>query len=421
MLAAVETFLDGVGVDPAASVLFLALRSDSTADGLRSGRPVSRWHPGSKHRRALPASDVVVACPRIIHSMAADFLPMCRSLLDRSPSARWFFFPTAGATPAIDLRRPPFSLRLGQVLTNVPPEAAESTLAMSRADLAENLERAPFLRSIVGGGRAVSYDRRSIVTEPRWRDRPVPARIPRLVHLVWVGPRPVPSYVHDQVARWRAALADVPAWSVRLWTNADLVEDDFDAKVLRAVQAAPGGAQKADIVRYWIVRRRGGFVFDVDIEPLHSLEPLLQELRWAPALGCHYERFDPAKRRLSNGMFAAEPRHPWIERAAELSLRPCTAPKDVDACTGPGCLGAALRPLDDDMVLLPTAYFFPTHWSKPRQPYDRHEHYGVHHWSSETEYWQRHGGRWTPWWQDAGTEKEGAQKGDDERRGENGE
>lgn len=92
--------------------------------------------------------------------------------------------------------------------------------------------------------------------------------IPRVVHVVWIGPDPFP---HE--AYLRSWAAHNPAWQVRLWTDANrpllVNEEIYDLVPVRSCQA--------DLLRLEILWRYGGFYADADCECLRPLDPLVED------------------------------------------------------------------------------------------------------------------------------------------------
>jgi hypothetical protein len=104
-------------------------------------------------------------------------------------------------------------------------------------------------------------------------EAPMPTSVPRLVHRYWTG-GPPPDYVGDFEAAWRRLH---PAWDVHTWGDREL-----PSKVVAWLDGLESFVRPPDIprhranaVRYWLLWRHGGIWADCDLEPLRSLEPLL--------------------------------------------------------------------------------------------------------------------------------------------------
>lgn len=96
--------------------------------------------------------------------------------------------------------------------------------------------------------------------------------IPRVVHQIWLGPRPVPPPL---VARGAAFCRLHPGWTRVLWRDtvvAALLGEHKEAR--RAFAKANGWAAKSDVARYYILWKHGGVYADVDVDFVRSFEGL---------------------------------------------------------------------------------------------------------------------------------------------------
>lgn len=188
-------------------------------------------------------------------------------------------------------------------------------------------------------------------------------RIPREVHLIWVGDDSLPPVARKNLASWTAVLGS--GWQIRLWTNEDLTEQEFDSVVLKKISEAPHGVQKADILRYHILSRRGGWYFDLDFEPIQSIEPIALLLHQEELVLCHEE--DIVLDKISNGFFACTAGHPAIVRLAEAVLYQSLntnefSMADIVMHTGPEFFKRMLE--DVKSITLPRRLFYPIAFSE---------------------------------------------------------
>ncbi len=357
----------------------------------------------------LPAADLVLCKELAIHLEDAQFLDVLRNVARseckhvlvstdyaaRAPHATDFTAPYHWRR--VDVRLPPFMLR-------AHPPAHEWTdcgggmgyVLLSRAQLRAALETAPLYRPLTSRfdtTRVLEY------TGPLIAERDLapesadvsPARIPRLVHVMWIGDRPMPAYVLQHVNDWRRLLR-VPAaaplygseaskcaadgtWRVRLWRNEDLHEGEFPREVLARAAQARKPAQRVDLLRVFLLRKHGGFYMDADMRALQSLEPLLRRMPWASALACHFDPIDMDY--VTNSMLAATPEHEWMRAMCEEVMRAPLNTRELDHDTGPGATGRALH-ADMDVLVLPRAFFYPVSWRDPSAWYDARLSYGSH-------------------------------------------
>src|SRR5436190_16517529 len=96
--------------------------------------------------------------------------------------------------------------------------------------------------------------------------------IPRIIHRVWLGAEPMPEDFRRYGESWRR---HHPGWRMRLWTDEDLPE----LGDRRALERARHHAERANLVRYEVLRRFGGVYVDTDVECLRPIGPLLSGVR----------------------------------------------------------------------------------------------------------------------------------------------
>lgn len=195
--------------------------------------------------------------------------------------------------------------------------------------------------------------------------------IPRAVHQVWLGPRPVPLRWTEQ---WRFA-----GWEYRLWREEDI-------HLMR-----PGLANRAaydwylrsgcwhgasDVARVEILLRHGGVFADADAEPTRPWDA-------APFMGLGFfaahEVRDDEPGRVANGIIGAEAGHPVLARYAELiGLAPSLEPPW--RAVGGTLLTRAVAEAGDPSAILPEGAFYPVHHTgRLAAPADN---WAVQHWAT---------------------------------------
>lgn len=178
--------------------------------------------------------------------------------------------------------------------------------------------------------------------------------IPRLLHLVWVGPNPMPDFMVRNLDMWKKLM---PTWTFRLWTNNDIHNGEFPDNILVRIHESNTGVQKCDIMKYFIVEKYGGIYMDADVTPAASLEPIIQLNK--KLVLCH--DIDVTWGYMSVGFFAAVPHHPVLQRACkDLYVAPLNT-GEPHFHTGPGVMGRAFwdtPPTDEKYALLPYKFFY---------------------------------------------------------------
>ena len=96
--------------------------------------------------------------------------------------------------------------------------------------------------------------------------------IPKIIHHVWVGPKPFPDQEKKFVKSWKDLHKD---YDFMFWSDSNIHELDINKKCISAMQnAGTMYACKADIVRYIAVNSYGGFYIDTDVECYRPIDDI---------------------------------------------------------------------------------------------------------------------------------------------------
>src|SRR5580693_1311215 len=111
-------------------------------------------------------------------------------------------------------------------------------------------------------------------TRRRWRKM----RIPRTIHRVWLGEKPM----SESERRYGETFAHHhPRWTMRLWTEEDLSSLEIDRD---DIERARSPSELSNLVRYEVMHRFGGIYVDTDFECLRPLTPILRGVEAFTAL-----------------------------------------------------------------------------------------------------------------------------------------
>jgi len=91
--------------------------------------------------------------------------------------------------------------------------------------------------------------------------------IPKIIHQIWIGTKPPPTKMMNT---WREKHPD---YEYILWTEAEIAKRNLVFDSQRKIDSIRELCGKADVIRYEILWRYGGYYFDADsfcIEPLDS-------------------------------------------------------------------------------------------------------------------------------------------------------
>lgn len=178
-------------------------------------------------------------------------------------------------------------------------------------------------------------------------------KIPEILHMIWIGDNEAPDYFFDNLEKWRNLM---PNWDIKVWTNSDLTEDKIESSYLALINKSNIGAQKADLLRFYVVNKFGGYYVDSDILPLRNLSELNGEDK--DFIICHDLNIEWEY--IINAFFAATPNNPALNLIQERMYEVDFNRKDIHLTTGPARLGEAYFRFKEelDFMVLPYWYFY---------------------------------------------------------------
>jgi len=201
----------------------------------------------------------------------------------------------------------------------------------------------------------VSYvDRIAFVPEDYKYSENTGSSIPKLLHLIWVGPDRAPEFLRTIVEGWAKLM---PEWTIRIWTNADITTNEFPERAVELINSASKGVQKADIMKYFIIEKYGGVYIDIDVVPHKSLEPLVN-FKDAKLILCH--DLPLTWEYVNTNFIAAKPNHLVLKKACDMCYTTLINTDDIKLKTGPFLLGHALAKthIIEKSYLLPIKTFY---------------------------------------------------------------
>ena len=97
--------------------------------------------------------------------------------------------------------------------------------------------------------------------------------IPKILHYIWFGNKPLTSLAEECLASW---MKHMPEWQIMRWEESNF---DIAAAPVYVKQAyeARKYAFVSDYVRLWALEQYGGVYVDTDVKVLKSYEPLLND------------------------------------------------------------------------------------------------------------------------------------------------
>ncbi|MDR0547542.1 MAG: alpha-1,2-fucosyltransferase [Dysgonamonadaceae bacterium] len=137
---------------------------------------------------------------------------------------------------------------------------------------------------------------------------------PKIIHQIWGGTRPVPSYFETFSQTWKNCHPD---WQYDFWDDKrinEFVRQNYP-QYWEKFMNFPHNVQRWDTIRYLIFDKIGGIYADCDTECLESIESLIagKSCWFALEPHEHAKRFNK-ETYLSNAVMGAAPEHFFIRR-----------------------------------------------------------------------------------------------------------
>ena len=198
------------------------------------------------------------------------------------------------------------------------------------------------------------------------------SKIPKIIHQIWIGPKPAPTKFMNT---WKEKNPD---FEYILWNEAEFEKRGIVFECQEKIDVMPELCGKADIIRYEVLYKYGGYYFDADsicIEPID--EELMSKLAFA---GYENETVRPGL--VANGTMAFPVNHPLCREAIDWILKNNISGIPAWMCVGPTLLTNLLNTGQyNDVTIFPSYYFLPLHYTGNR--YDGHSKiYQYQEWGS---------------------------------------
>lgn len=190
------------------------------------------------------------------------------------------------------------------------------------------------------------------------------SRIPKILHYVWVGGKPMPALVRKCIESWKR---HAPDYAIRFWHEEN---SPMNHPYVQEMYRQKKWAFVSDYIRFWALEREGGIYLDTDMELLKPLDDLLQN-------GAFVGRSKGGD--IESSIIGAVPHHPLITRALsfydedrEFSIRN-TSPRVLEHA-----LSSAAHP---DVEVYSSKYFHPCDAQEVCKPDALKDAYARHHWA----------------------------------------
>jgi hypothetical protein len=197
----------------------------------------------------------------------------------------------------------------------------------------------------------------------RWRR----VRIPRTIHRVWLGGRPIPEE-HERFGESFAR--HHPDWEMRLWTDEDLPALGIGTAERERSRTH---SELSNLVRYEVLHRHGGVYVDTDVECRRPLTPLLRGIDAFAAL--------EVPGGVGTAILGSVAGHPAFARAARLARHTLGTSAHSPDANGPHFLSLILEQ-ESNVAIFAAHLFYPYLWDElERRGEAFPDAYAVHHWA----------------------------------------
>jgi hypothetical protein len=150
-------------------------------------------------------------------------------------------------------------------------------------------------------------------------------RIPSVIHIIWVGPKPFPLASIENVRTW---IAHHPDWTVKFWTDRDrplphpkmervLIKESHFSRLWPYYCRSDNYGEQSDLLRLEILKAEGGIYVDHDVKCMRSFD----EFNKAYDLYCGMELPYPTSLSScvlpTNNLLGAKAGHPIFEKTMD--------------------------------------------------------------------------------------------------------
>lgn len=185
---------------------------------------------------------------------------------------------------------------------------------------------------------------------------PNPNYIPKIIHQLWIGPKPRPSKF---MATWKNKHPD---YEYIMWNEEELSNRGLRLECVSKINEIEEINGKADIIRWEILYHYGGLFIDADficIEPFNYLMDQHKPF-------CGYENENVRQGLVATGTMAFPKNHPLPRGAIDYiktnEVSRAKTGKMAWRTVGPELLTKLLQTnLFSDVVIYPSYYFLPKH------------------------------------------------------------
>ena len=205
------------------------------------------------------------------------------------------------------------------------------------------------------------------------------AKIPKIIHQIWVGPKPLPDLLKRFMKSWQKMHPD---WKYYLWTDKEVNQlADFDNKDLYL--ETRDYREKSDILRMWLLHTFGGVYADCDFECLMPFDFLHHSYDFYIGMP-----FSTHNEMVVNGIVGCAPGHPIMRTAMDnvikKQLRDWRDRSGVFYFSNQFC--KSVKDAPGVNIAFPPTFFYPIASNVKKNeslyPYIKPETMAIHYWAN---------------------------------------
>lgn len=211
--------------------------------------------------------------------------------------------------------------------------------------------------------------------------------IPKIIHHIWIGPRPFPEKYKEYISKWKLLYPDYNFifWNNELVESSKIVSDDIKKYYVSDCNIA----LKADLLRFKILEKFGGIYVDTDTEPLKKMpdDILIYDF---------FSGYQP-NNEIAIGIMGSRVQEPLVTTYIKSILNNINKftydgkiSQEVWKISGPEFFTPFLNPYlnNPSYKFFDIKYFYPYSWLELERKNENFnisspESYSVHHWAKE--------------------------------------
>lgn len=188
--------------------------------------------------------------------------------------------------------------------------------------------------------------------------------IPKIIHYVWVGPKPLTPLAKKCIESWHTHLPD---YQIKLWNETN---SPMSHPYVQAMYQQGKWAFVSDYIRFWVLKEEGGIYLDTDTEVLKSFDDLLD-------CGAFFGKTKDGV--TAAGVIGAKPGHPSISDM--LAVYDADTQYSTERTSPRTVTDVLVQNQYDDIVVYNYHYFNPCDDGEVCTPAKLEQAYTNNHWA----------------------------------------